>query len=84
MTSATFQMTFDSLPRNAQNEVMNFVEFLAQKYSTLSVKRRKKEQFVPNEKFTKYICEVKEDIKHNRNLSPAMNINEALCYLEKL
>jgi hypothetical protein len=47
MTSATFQMAFDSLPKNAQYEV-------------------------------------KEDIKHNKNLSPAMNINETLGYLEKL
>jgi len=51
MTAATFQMTFDALPRKAQDEVQSFIEYISHKYSALIKKRCKEDE---TERFMRY------------------------------
>lgn len=41
MTATTLKMTFDALPKKAQSEVIDFVEYISHKYSSMSVKKHK-------------------------------------------
>ena len=38
----------------------------------------------PNAAFAKVLREIEDDIANNRNLSPEMNVNDALAYLDKI
>lgn len=51
MTMATFQMKFDALPKKAQNEVLDFIEYISHKYSVLTAKLKKEDE---TERFMRY------------------------------
>jgi addiction module RelB/DinJ family antitoxin len=45
---------------------------------------RKRESFIPNENFAKYLDEVKDDIKHDIDILRFSDNKEAFDYLERL